>query len=84
MRIMATDMGAVARLFEEQRPDRVYHLAAEVGGIGAHRDNPGRHPGLLVRVSGYSAYFDDLAPEVKDELIARFTDAGGAPGTRAT
>jgi len=40
------------------------------------RDHPGRHPGLLVRVSGYSAYFDDLAPEVKEELIARF--AGGA------
>ena len=38
-----TDMGAVARLFEEQRPDRVYHLAAEVGGIGANRDNPGRY-----------------------------------------
>jgi GDP-L-fucose synthase len=38
-----TDMGAVAQLFEEQRPDRVYHLAAEVGGIGANRDNPGRY-----------------------------------------
>ena len=38
-----TDMGAVARLFEEHRPDRVYHLAAEVGGIGANRDNPGRY-----------------------------------------
>ena len=38
-----TDMGAVAGLFEEQRPDRVYHLAAEVGGIGANRDNPGRY-----------------------------------------
>ena len=38
-----TDMQAVAKLFEEQRPDRVYHLAAEVGGIGANRDNPGRY-----------------------------------------
>jgi GDP-L-fucose synthase len=38
-----TDMGAVAQLFAEQRPDRVYHLAAEVGGIGANRDNPGRY-----------------------------------------
>ena len=38
-----TDMNAVARLFEQQRPDRVYHLAAEVGGIGANRDNPGRY-----------------------------------------
>jgi GDP-L-fucose synthase len=38
-----TDTNAVAQLFEEQRPDRVYHLAAEVGGIGANRDNPGRY-----------------------------------------
>ncbi len=38
-----TDATDVARLFEEQRPDRVYHLAAEVGGIGANRDNPGRY-----------------------------------------
>lgn len=38
-----TDANAVAALFEEQKPDRVYHLAAEVGGIGANRDNPGRY-----------------------------------------
>ena len=37
-----TDANAVAQLFEEQKPDRVFHLAAEVGGIGANRDNPGR------------------------------------------
>lgn len=35
------------------------------------RDNPGRYPGLLVRVSGYSAYFDDLSPKVKQEIIDR-------------
>jgi pyruvate formate-lyase/glycerol dehydratase family glycyl radical enzyme len=35
------------------------------------RDNPGRYPGLLVRVSGYSAYFDDLSPEMKEEIINR-------------
>lgn len=40
------------------------------------RDNPGRHPGLLVRVSGYSAYFDDLSPAMQDEIIRRFADAG--------
>jgi GDP-L-fucose synthase len=38
-----TDANAVAQLFEEQKPDRVFHLAAEVGGIGANRDNPGRY-----------------------------------------
>jgi GDP-L-fucose synthase len=32
----------VQRLYREQRPDVVMHLAAEVGGIGANRDNPGR------------------------------------------
>ncbi len=31
-----------ARLFEETRPELVFHLAAEVGGIGANRANPGR------------------------------------------
>lgn len=35
------------------------------------RDHPGRYPGLLVRVSGYSAYFDDLSPEMKQEIIHR-------------
>jgi formate C-acetyltransferase len=35
------------------------------------RDHPGRYPGLLVRVSGYSAYFDDLSPEIKQEIIDR-------------
>jgi GDP-L-fucose synthase len=31
------------RLFEDARPDLVFHLAAEVGGIGANRANPGRY-----------------------------------------
>ena len=32
----------VERLFEDTRPELVFHLAAEVGGIGANRANPGR------------------------------------------
>jgi GDP-L-fucose synthase len=31
------------RLFRDARPEIVYHLAAEVGGIGANRANPGRY-----------------------------------------
>jgi GDP-L-fucose synthase len=31
------------RLFAEARPELVFHLAAEVGGIGANRANPGRY-----------------------------------------
>ena len=30
-------------MFEEARPERVFHLAAEVGGIGANLENPGRY-----------------------------------------
>jgi len=35
------------------------------------RDHPDRYPNLLVRVSGYSAYFNDLTPAMKDEIIRR-------------
>ncbi len=35
------------------------------------RDNPDAFPHLLIRVSGYSAYFNDLTPKMKDELIRR-------------
>ncbi len=31
------------RLFDDAVPDLVFHLAAEVGGIGANRANPGRY-----------------------------------------
>jgi GDP-L-fucose synthase len=37
-----TRQAEVARLYAEQRPDVVIHLAARVGGIGANRDNPAR------------------------------------------
>jgi len=38
-----TDPVAVARAYDAGRPDLVVHLAAEVGGIGANRANPGRY-----------------------------------------
>ena len=36
------DPSAARRLFEATRPEVVFHLAAEVGGIGANRVQPGR------------------------------------------
>ena len=38
-----TDPSDTARLFADADPDLVFHLAAEVGGIGANRANPGRY-----------------------------------------
>lgn len=35
------------------------------------RAHPDRYPDLLVRVSGYSAYFKDLNDAMKDEIITR-------------
>jgi GDP-L-fucose synthase len=31
------------RLYKDFKPDVIVHMAAEVGGIGANRDNPGRY-----------------------------------------
>ncbi|MBI4172069.1 MAG: GDP-L-fucose synthase [Actinobacteria bacterium] len=38
-----TSMADAERLFRDARPELVFHLAAEVGGIGANRANPGRY-----------------------------------------
>ena len=35
------------------------------------RAHPENYPELLVRVSGYSAYFKDLNDAMKDEIITR-------------
>lgn len=37
-----TDAAQVRRMYAEMRPTVVIHLAAEVGGIGANREQPGR------------------------------------------
>jgi GDP-L-fucose synthase len=38
-----TNRDDAARLFTDAKPEVVFHLAAEVGGIGANRANPGRY-----------------------------------------
>lgn len=38
-----TEQDAVRQLYKDADPDLVIHLAAEVGGIGANRANPGRY-----------------------------------------
>jgi GDP-L-fucose synthase len=38
-----TTMDATKWLFDDADPELVFHLAAEVGGIGANRANPGRY-----------------------------------------
>jgi GDP-L-fucose synthase len=38
-----TSMEDTARMYGDAAPELVFHLAAEVGGIGANRANPGRY-----------------------------------------
>jgi GDP-L-fucose synthase len=37
-----TRQSEVARMYRDQKPEVVIHLAARVGGIGANRENPGK------------------------------------------
>ena len=37
-----TKLPDIKRMYQEQKPDMVIHLAAVVGGIGANRENPGK------------------------------------------
>ncbi|MDB4970654.1 MAG: fcl [Myxococcales bacterium] len=37
------DIAGVRKLYDDARPDLVIHLAAQVGGIGANRKNPGKY-----------------------------------------
>ncbi|HSN90844.1 MAG TPA: pyruvate formate lyase family protein [Anaeromyxobacteraceae bacterium] len=39
--------------------------------------DPAKHRHLLVRVSGYCAYFADLTPEMQREIVARTLHGGG-------
>ncbi|MDJ0496953.1 MAG: GDP-L-fucose synthase [Acidimicrobiia bacterium] len=38
-----TEPEAVKQMYRDAEPDTVIHLAAQVGGIGANRENPGRY-----------------------------------------
>jgi len=44
----------------------------------AAREHPDRHPDLVVRVSGYSAYFSTLSEAVQTEIIDRTLAEAGA------
>jgi formate C-acetyltransferase len=44
------------------------------------KEHPEKYPELLVRVSGYSAYFRDLNEAMMDEIITR-TEYGIKSGT---
>jgi formate C-acetyltransferase len=44
--------------------------------LEAAREHPEQYRDLIVRVSGFSAYFVDISKETQDEIIARTEHAG--------
>jgi formate C-acetyltransferase len=45
--------------------------------LKAAKNDPSSYPGIVVRVAGYCAYFNDLQPDVQDEIIERTTHGIG-------
>ena len=61
----------VERFYDNLKPQIVLHLAAEVGGIGANRDNPGRY--FFANLAMGLHLIDNMA---LDDLAERCAAAG--------
>ena len=60
-----------------------YNILDAATLIDAKR-HPERHRDLVVRISGYSAYFNDLTEAMKDELISRTVHGAKGPACQDT
>lgn len=65
-------LGAMLRtFFDDMKGWHIqYNLVSRETLLDAKK-HPERHRDLVVRVAGYSAYFNDLAPDQQDDIIAR-------------
>ena len=64
-------LGGMFRAFFEQGGMQVQANVLDAGVLRRAKDDPSAYPGLVVRVAGYCAYFNDLQPAVQDEIIER-------------
>ncbi|HLT36021.1 MAG TPA: pyruvate formate lyase family protein, partial [Enhygromyxa sp.] len=67
----AVIVDALTRGYFEAGGMQVQYNVVDVDELIDAKLHPDRHRGLVVRISGYSAYFNDLTPAMKDEIIAR-------------
>src|SRR5688572_29607920 len=65
-----TKIEDVRRVYDDARPELVFHLAAEVGGIGANREHPGRF------FFANMAMGLNLIEEGRARKLGRFVQAG--------
>ena len=64
-------MVALIEAFDAQGGMELQFNVVDPETLADARRHPGKYPGLVVRVAGYCAYFDDLPDAVKDEIISR-------------
>ncbi|SDU28468.1 pyruvate formate lyase family protein [Desulfobacula phenolica] len=67
----ADRFGSVVQAYMEKGGQQVQFNIQDYKTLEEARADPDSHPHLLVRVSGYSAYFKSLNEAMKDELIMR-------------
>jgi formate C-acetyltransferase len=66
-----TALGHLLKVYFGRRGMQIQVNVLDPEVLLAAKHNPERYPNLLVRVSGYSAYFGDLSPQMQDEIIRR-------------
>jgi formate C-acetyltransferase len=64
-------MSALVRGYFAQGGTQLQVDVVDRAVLQAAKDNPAAHRDLVVRISGYSAYFTDLTEAMQDELIGR-------------
>ncbi len=62
---------SLVRAYFEQGGMQIQINVLDTEELRKAKADPSAYPNLLVRVSGYCAYFNDLSPEVQDEIIER-------------
>jgi pyruvate formate-lyase/glycerol dehydratase family glycyl radical enzyme len=63
--------GSVVQTYMDNGGQQVQFNIHDYETLKEAKENPNSHPNLLVRVSGYSAYFKTLNKAMQDELITR-------------
>lgn len=63
--------GSIVQAYMENGGQQVQFNIHDYETLKEAKENPDSHPNLLVRVSGYSAYFKSLNSAMQDELITR-------------
>lgn len=63
----------VVRMYRDFEPDVVIHLAAEVGGIGANRDHPGR---FMFANLAMGMHLIEQGRRIRGDALQKFVQAG--------